>query len=171
MTSIQMENSTNSIPDLGNIDSANIPFDQVKDILAAMPNYPLRTSIYKYQKQLIETRKILYHQETLRLFSEDGREDPNVRRDIIIKRVARELWTNLCVRGEETYMLQYMHDALRKEFGEDLEFEYKPGSFDLVILCKIEDNLHPVSSLEQIEMLNYAWKIALNLVETHTLKI
>ncbi len=142
---------------------------EVKDILAKMPAYAVRPSMKEYHKQLVESRNIMYHAQSLRMISKDELADPEAKRNYVIKKVARELWTNFCVRGQSTPSLDYLHEKLRKEYGEDLEFEYRPGSIELMILRIVDGKLQPVDRIQQLEIINKAWIFSQEVVSSYTM--
>lgn len=111
---------------------------ETKSLLNQVPAYGKKSSIAVYKKQLVETRTLIYYQQNLRLLSDKEKTDPEAKRRFVIKRVARELWTNFCVRGQESHMLTYLHESLRKAYNEDLKFYYKPGSIELVIMRPVK---------------------------------
>lgn len=116
---------------------SNLQRHEAKSVLANVPAYSKKSSIAVYKKQLVETRTLIYYQQHLRMLSDKEKKDPEAKRRFVIKRVARELWTNFCVRGQETPMLHFLHEALRKAYNEDLKFYYKPGSIELMIMRPI----------------------------------
>ncbi len=119
----------------------------------------------EYKKQLIRTRNVNYHQQYLAKTKQEVEEQ----RRAVVRKVARELWINFCVRGQESPMLAYLQTNLRKEFGEDLEFYYNPGSIEVMICRKNDDETKQVMQMEKIDIVNKAWKISLDLVDSYTL--
>ncbi len=142
---------------------------EVKNILSKMPTYSLRPGIKEYHKQLVESRSLMYHQQTVRMASQEEKTDPVAKRNFIIKKVARELWTNFCVKGQPTPSLGYLHTKLKTEFGEDLEFHYRPGSIELIIMRANKDKVEPIERNEQLDIINKAWQLAQEVVSTYTL--
>lgn len=142
-------------------------YSEVKRTLSYMPVYSTRSILDKYKKQLVETRTLIYHQQNLRMLSDKEQTDPVAKKSFVIKKVARELWTNFCVRGQETPMLQHLRSNLRKEYGEDLQFHYLPGSIELVIMKQGEEKMEVVSKVEQITIVNRAWQISQDVVGSY----
>ena len=150
--------------------SKQATYNEIKRTLAAFPSvYSTRSIIDQYKKQLVETRTLLFHQQNLRMISENALADPEEKRLFVIKRVARELWTNFCVRGYETPMLQHLHTKLRNEYGEDLQFYYLPGSTELIIMKKNENEMIPLERMEQVNLVNRAWQISQEVVSSYTI--
>lgn len=142
-------------------------FQEIKNTLSHMPSYATRCSLDKYKKQLVETRVLIYHQQNLRMLSDKEKADPVAKKNFIIKKVARELWTNFCVRGQETPMLQHLHTNIRKEYGEDLQFYYIPGSIELLIMKQGEAKMEVVGKMEHIDIVNRAWQISQDVVNSY----
>lgn len=147
--------------------SEQAKFHAIKDTLSHLPSYSQRPSLDKYKKQLVETRTLIYHQQNLRMLSGKEKTDPIAKRSFIVKKVARELWTNFCVRGQETPMLAHLHSHLRKEYGEDLQFFYLAGSIELVIMRQGEEEMEAIDKLEHINIVNRAWQISQDVVDSY----
>ncbi len=129
--------------------------------------YSARLGINKYKKQVLDTRIANYHRRSvsaLRTTFQAAEEQ----RLSVIRRVAPQLWTNFCVQGQETHMLSYLHEKLREEFGEDLEFLYIPDCIEVMICRILDDEVKPVEPLEKITILNKAWQLAKDLVDSYT---
>ncbi len=146
----------------------NNSYGEVKNILSRLPLYSVRPSINEYHKQLVESRSIMYHQQSLRLLSKEELADPVAKRDLVVKKVARELWTNFCVRGQKTPSLDFLHERLKDEFGRDLEFFYRPGSIELIMMRQTEGELKPIDRIEQLDIINKAWELAQEVVGSYT---
>ena len=132
-----------------------------------MPQAMSRHVITQYHKQLVTTRTMAFHQQTVQMMNPEERTDPAAKRELVIKRVARELWTNFTVRGEDTPMLRHLCKRVCIEYGEPLEFTYKPGGFELMVLRRTEEGLKPLSSAERLDITNKAWTIAKEVVESY----
>ena len=136
--------------------------------LPHLPIYSMQSSINEYGKQMVESRNIIYHQQNLRMVSSKDLADPSKKKQFVVKKVARELWTNFCVRGQKTPMLEHLHSLLRKEYGEDLQFHYIPGSIELVIMKQGENGMEAINSLEKTDIINKAWQISQEVVSSYT---
>ncbi len=131
-------------------------------------DYSKKAALKQYNKQLVQTRVVMYHQHNLRMVAENVIKKPEEQRLFVIRRVARELWTNFCVRGQESPMLEYLHDKLRESYKEDFQFSYKPGTTELIIMRNIDNELVSVSKEEKVEIVNFAWKLAQEIVAKYT---
>lgn len=139
----------------------------IRLLIQGLPQYQMRNSIHQYEKQLVETRTIIYHKQTKRLLSNEDLKDPEARKAFVITRVARELWTNFCVRGQDTPMLRHLQKELCKAFNAKLHFLYIPGSIELVITKDIDDKTVNVSRDEHLAVVNKAWDICQQVVASY----
>lgn len=128
-----------------------------------------RHILLEYHKQLVTSRTTAFHQHNLQLLGQSTLDDPEARRKEVIKRVARELWTNFVARGEDTAMLRHLKETLCKDFNETFQFTYEAGGFELIISRKTEDGYVPVNNSEKINITNRAWYIALETISAFTL--
>ncbi|MDR1777632.1 MAG: hypothetical protein LBR31_07385 [Desulfovibrio sp.] len=126
-----------------------------------------RHMLMQYQKNLVTSRLMSFHQETLNLMEKEQCRNPEAKRQLVIRRVARDLWTNFTVRGEDTPMLRHLCQRLCCEYGEELRFQHQPGGYELIILRRTDEGFKPVSGSEKIDMVNRAWKIALDVVSSY----
>ncbi len=121
----------------------------------------------KYNKQLVNTRIINYHQHSMRKLN--SKEVVEEKRRSVVRRVARELWTNFCVLGQKTPMLDYLHKKLKDKYGADLEFYYYPDSLEVVICRIVDGETIPIDKLERINIVNNSWQLAQELVDSYTM--
>ncbi|MDR2574227.1 MAG: hypothetical protein LBC94_07815 [Desulfovibrio sp.] len=126
-----------------------------------------RHMLMQYHKHLVASRLLSFHRETLELMHREQDRDPQAKRQKVIRQVARELWTNFTVRGEDTPMLRHLCQRLRCEYGENLEFRHQPGGYELVILRETDEGVRPVSAGEKVDIVNKAWRIALEVVGSY----
>lgn len=131
------------------------------------PQVMPRHVFMQYHKQLVASRTMAFHQQTLQMMSPEERMDPEAKRQAVIRRVARELWTNFAVRGEDTPMLRHLCERLSEHYGKQLEFHYEPGGFELIILCRTDSGLQAVSDSEKVSLINRAWEISLEVVRSY----
>lgn len=143
------------------------PYADMRPPVQATPAYR-QSGLNKYKRQLAETRAVLYQMEAMKMVSgEAPGANADMRREMVLKRVTREFWTNFVVRGEETRTLRALQQSLRREFGDDLQFFYPPGDIHMVILHDGEDGPEPVEPRLQAAIINRAWQLARDLVARH----
>lgn len=124
--------------------------------------------IRQYNKQILMTRRLAYHQHTRRMASGVEPEIlPDVKRRMMVNRVAREVFTNLLAIGSDNPMVLEVRTTLQKEFGEELQFCYPPGSLDVVIYRKTPTGPVELSERERIDATSRAWELTLSIVDTY----
>lgn len=139
----------------------------IRALLQGLPQYQKKTSIHQYEKQLVETRTMIYHKQTRRLLQREGMSDPEARKAFVISRVARELWTNFCIQGEETAMLAHLQKELCRIFDAKLHFLYIPGGIELAISKEEGDQIVPLTRDEHYAVINKAWEICQEVVASY----
>lgn len=88
-----------------------------------------------------------------------------VKRRIMVERVARELFENLLFTGSDTPMVKMVQQALQEAFGEPILFQYPPGSLDLIILREGPAGPVEVTPMEKEVILDKAWQVTLDKVD------
>lgn len=139
----------------------------IRALLQGLPQYQKKPCINQYEKQLVETRTMIYHKQTRRLITGEELKDQSARKAFVISRVARELWTNFCIRGEETAMLAHLQKELCEFFNAKLHFLYIPGSIELVISKEEGDAMVPLNRDEHYAVINKAWEICQEVVASY----
>lgn len=152
---------------LDKISLSKIQKASIRALLQGLPQYQKKTSIHQYEKQLVETRTMIYHKQTRRLLTGEELKDPTARKAFVISRVARELWTNFCIRGDETAMLAHLQSELCRFFNAKLHFLYIPGSIELVISKEEGETTVPLSREEHYQVINKAWEICQEVVASY----
>lgn len=129
-------------------------------------SFYIRNMLHQYDRQLVTARRLARYRQALRQASGD---EPvvsmEVKRRIMVERVARELFENLLFTGSDTPMVQMVQKALEEAFGEPILFQYPPGSLDLVILREGPNGPTEVSPMEKEVILDRAWQITLDKVD------
>ncbi len=90
---------------------------------------------------------------------------PEMKRQILVERVARELFENLLFTDSDNPMVEDVRRTLAREFGEPLLFRYLAGESDLAVLRDTEDGPQEVGSEERIRILDRAWAVTLAQVD------
>ena len=137
-----------------------------KRITANTPACAKQIALRLFEKQITETENIDYHKQTSQLLSKNTPKNPEEKKNFILKRVAQKLWTNFCVKGKDSPMLRYLHTMLRSESEKRLHFQYIKGNVELTILEKTQEQISPIPHREQIDMVNRAWEISQNVVNS-----
>ena len=141
--------------------------DNYVDMSAVPTSIARKSGLDQYKRQLAETRAVLFQKRAMQMLSGSEGDQAEARREAVLKRVTREFWTNFVVRGEETAMLKHLQEALRQEFGSDLQFYYPPGDVQMVILREKGDSCEEVEPHVHAAIVNRAWQLARDLVASH----
>ena len=129
-----------------------------------MSSFYMRNMLHQYGRQLVTSRRLArYHQ----LLSQgvESEMTPEVRRRIMVERVARELFENLLFTGSDNPVVQEVRKELVHTVGQELAFRYPPGKLDLSISKETPDGLVELPAEEKTRVLAQVWKIILARVE------
>lgn len=136
-------------------------------LLDNIPYYTKRSILYQYQKQLIETRSVIYHKHAEDFLPAKELRTPEEKKAFVISYVAREFWTNFCVQGQDTPMLRHLQKELCKVFNAQYTFLYMPGSIELVIIKNENNETVSISRDEHLAIINKAWDICQDVVSSY----
>lgn len=129
-------------------------------------SFYIRNMLHQYDRQLVTARRLARYRQALRASTgEEPAVSAEVKRRIMVERVARELFENLLFTGSETPMVQMVQSALEEAFGVAITFQYPPGSLDLVVFRGSPDGPVEVTSMEKEVILDRAWQITLEKVD------
>ncbi len=136
-----------------------------------IPTPYTQNMLRRYHNQMLASRTLAYRQHTRRMaLGEKPEIQPEVKRRMLINRVAREVFTNLLTIGSDNPMAREVREALDKEFGQEFEFCYVPGKLDMIIYRRNPDgNAERVTPNEQADISNRAWQITLRIVDSYML--
>lgn len=127
-----------------------------------------RKVFQQYHKQLLATRSMAYQDHITRTMSEEEPDiSPEAKRGMVVHRIARLVFTNMLAIGSDNPLIQAVQRELRKEFGDNLEFHYPPGSLDLVIYRREKGGAQQLSKNEQTDVTSRAWQITLKAVDNY----
>ncbi len=90
---------------------------------------------------------------------------PEMKRRILVERVAREVFENLLFTDSDNPMVEEVRRTLAREFGDSLVFQYLAGESDLAVLRDAESGPQEVGSAERIRILDRAWAVTLAQVD------
>ncbi len=88
----------------------------------------------------------------------------DMKRRIVVERVARELFEHLLFSDSTSPVLDEIRQALRREFGEELFFQYLSGDTKVVVLRKTLQGKREISPARRTAVLERAWEITLDKV-------
>lgn len=128
-----------------------------------------RNVFNQYSRELVATRTAAHHRHIMNMVSGEESLSPGARRAVMVNRVAREVFANLLVTDSENTLIREVRAALHKEFGEDLEFQYPPGSLELLILRKTPEGFKEVTQFEHTNITSRAWSVTLEIADSYVL--
>ncbi len=129
-----------------------------------MSSFYMRNMLHQYGRQLVTSRRLARYHQMLRQGVESEM-TPEVRRRLLVERVARELFENLLFTGSDNPVVQEVRKELAHTVGEDLVFRYPPGQLDLSITRETDDGPEELTPDEKTRVLAQVWKIILARVD------
>lgn len=129
-------------------------------------SFYVRNMLHQYDRQLVTSRRLARYRQVMQLASGEQPElSADARRQLMVERVARELFENLLFTGSDTPMVQEIQNALMKQLNERLVFKYPPGELNMHIMRETDEGFTEVSPQEKQRFLDQAWKITLAIVD------
>ena len=126
----------------------------------------VRNMLHQYDRQLVTARRLARYRQVLqKTYGEEPEIPADVRRRIMVERVARELFENLLFTGSDSPLVREVQRALDAALGERLVFQYPPGELELALFRETPGGLVEVRSPEKDRILEKAWKITLAKVD------
>lgn len=102
---------------------------------------------------------------TWRTRSEPPKLSEDMKRRIMVERVARELFEHLLFSDSDSPLLHEIRQTLRREFGEELIFRYSPGDAEVAVLRGTPRGKRKLSPARRTAVLERAWEITLDKVD------
>ena len=125
-----------------------------------------RNMLSQYDRQAISARRMARHRQTMRMAASNDLQLPaEIKRKIMVERVAKELFENLLFAGSDTPLVLDLQKELVAEFGDSLEFHYPQGSLEIVILRRTQHGTEPVTPQFRAHVLGRARELSLAKVE------
>lgn len=132
----------------------------------SIASFYLRNMLHQYDRQVVTARIAQYRRRSWQQATgEEPTLSPEARRQILVERVARELFENLLFTGSDTPMVKEVQKTLQEEFDDSLVFQYPPNSLEMMILQKTPNGTEEVSPQFRADILDRAWEITLAKVD------
>jgi hypothetical protein len=126
----------------------------------------IRTMLLRYERQLLNARRLARYRAALRLArGEQDEEPPEVRRRGLVEKVARELYEHLLFTGSDNPVARTICDELSAVAGAPLIFRYSPGEAALQLVKEGSSGPETVSEHEKARLLDRLWHITLAKVD------
>ena len=134
----------------------------------SVKSFYIRNMLLKYDKQLVTARRLARYNQALRLSRGDEEESlpPDVKRGIMVERIAREVMESLLLSGSDNLVVQEIKKQLEEEVGETLIFKYPPTELDLQVFRETPQGPVEVSPAEKAVIMEKLWNISLDKVDS-----
>ncbi len=124
-----------------------------------------RNMLHQYGKQLVSARRLARYRQLMGNASPQGVGPPeDVRRRLMVERIAREIVDNLIFSGSENPVVQEVKQRLGSAMGMELEFYYPPGELDFKIIKITPEGPREISHEEKHLVMGKLWDITLETV-------
>jgi hypothetical protein len=134
----------------------------------SVKSFYIRNMLLKYDKQLVTARRLARYNQALRLSRGEEEESlpPDVKRAIMVERIAREVMESLLLSGSDNLVVQEIKKQLEEEVGETLIFKYPPTELDLQVFRETPQGPVEVSPAEKAVIMEKLWNISLDKVDS-----
>ncbi|GFM32347.1 hypothetical protein LN040_08435 [Desulfovibrio subterraneus] len=134
----------------------------------SVKSFYIRNMLLKYDKQLVTARRLARYNQALRLSRGEEEESlpPDVKRGIMVERIAREVMESLLLSGSDNLVVQEIKKQLEEEVGETLIFKYPPTELDLQVFRETPQGPVEVSPAEKAVIMEKLWNISLDKVDS-----
>ena len=130
----------------------------------SIKSFYVRKMLLQYDKQLVADRRIRRHMQLLNAGQAETL-PPEQKRQIMVERVAQEVFENLLFSGSDNPVVQEVKEALQQEMGEKLSFKFPPSRLEFEIYRETEDGPVKIESGEAAHLLDRLWEITLEKVD------
>ncbi|MFV0347197.1 MAG: DVU0524 family FlgM-associated protein [Halodesulfovibrio sp.] len=134
----------------------------------SVKSFYIRNMLLKYDKQLVTARRLARYNQALRLLRGEEEESvpPDVKRGMMVERIAREVMESLILSGSDNAVVQEIKKQLEEEVGETLIFKYPPTELDLQVFRETPQGPVEVSPAEKAVIMEKLWNISLDKVDS-----
>lgn len=129
-------------------------------------SFYVRNMLLNYDKQLIAARRLNRYLKVLR--AQDGSSQevpPDIKRKVLIERVAHEVMENLLFSGSENPIVQDVKEALEQELGQSFNFRFPVDDLSFQVYRETEHGEEKVEGEEKIRIMDRLWNITLDKVD------
>ncbi len=117
-----------------------------------------------YGRQLVTARRLARYRQALR-GAEEPVIPPEVKRRLLVERIAREVMENLLIAGSDNPVVDEIKERLQQEFGERLTFTYPPSQLEIQVFREGPDGQEEIAPAEKMAILDKLWEITLETVD------
>ena len=129
-------------------------------------SFYVRNMLQNYDRQLIAARRLNRYLQALRGDAEDAQKIPaDVKRRVLIERVAHEVMENLVFSGSDNPIVQDVKTALEHELGERFSFKFPAEDLSFQVYRETAAGSEKVEAAERLRILDRLWSITLDKVD------
>ena len=129
-------------------------------------SFYVRNMLHNYDKQLIAARRLNRYLQALRGDAEDAQKIPaDVKRRVLVERVAHEVMENLVFSGSDNPIVQDVKTALEHELGERFSFKFPAEDLSFQVYRETAAGSEKVEAAERLRILDRLWSITLDKVD------
>ena len=129
-----------------------------------VPPVYTRHMLSSYGKQLVTARRLARFRQATR-GAEEPVIAPEVRRRLLVERIAREIMENLLISSSDNPVVDEIRKRLQKEYGEQLTFTYPPSRLEIQVFREGPEGQEEIAPAEKVGILDRLWEITLETVD------
>ncbi len=131
-------------------------------------SFYVRNMLLQYDRQLTAARRLARYRHALRLAAEGNASTipPEVKRKIMVERIAREVMENLILSGSDNPVVEDIKQQLEVEVGCPLIFKYPPTELDVQIFRDLPTGPVELQAGEKAELMERLWALTLDKVNS-----
>ena len=128
-------------------------------------SFYVRNMLLNYDKQLIAARRLNRYLQALRGDAGVAQEIPaDVKRRVLVERVAHEVMENLLFSGSDNPIVQEVKTALEQELGEQFSFKFPAEDLSFQVYRETEAGPEKIEAEQRLHILDRLWSITLDKV-------
>jgi hypothetical protein len=130
-------------------------------------SFYVRNMLLQYDKQLVTARRLARYRHALRLAAgEEASAIPaDVKRKMMVERIAREVVENLILSGSDNPVVRSIKEELEAQAGFPLIFKYPPTELEMQIFRDTPEGPVELNTGEKAELMERLWAITLDKVD------
>ena len=129
-------------------------------------SFYVRNMLHNYDKQLIAARRLNRYLQAMRGDAGDSQKIPaEVKRKVLVERVAHEVMENLVFSGSDNPIVQDVKTALEQELGERFSFKFPVEDLSFQVYRETQSGPEKVENTERLRILDRLWSITLDKVD------
>ena len=129
-------------------------------------SFYVRNMLQNYDKQLIAARRLNRFLQVMRADAGVAQEIPaDIRRRVLVERVAHEVMENLLFSGSDNPIVQDVKASLEQELGQRFSFRFPAEDLSFQVYRETESGPEKIEAEERIHVLDRLWSITLDKVD------